>query len=170
MASSGTAVVTLPSDTQIRIVREFDAPARHVFEAFTTPELVKRWWHAKRGTATIADIDLRPGGTWRWVMVTDDGTEVAFHGEYREIVPGERLVYTEIFEMPGGADADAAVNTLTFEEHDGRTTLTSITETPSRELRDAIIATGMEDGMQDAYDLLEEVAISLASAREPAET
>jgi uncharacterized protein YndB with AHSA1/START domain len=155
-------VVTLPTDTQIKIVRAFDAPARLVFEAYTTPELVKRWWHARRGTATIADIDLRPGGTWRWVMVTHDGTEVAFHGEYREIEPGKRLVYTEIFEMPGLTDDDAAVNTLTFEEHDGRTTLTSITETPNRELRDAIIATGMEDGMQDAYDLLEEVAISLA--------
>ena len=161
VTSSGTAVVTLPTDTQIKIVREFDAPARLVFEAYTTPELVKRWWHARRGTATIADIDLRPGGTWRWVMVTHDGTEVAFHGEYREIEPGKRLVYTEIFEMPGLTEDDAAVNTLTFEEHDGRTTLTSITETPSRELRDAIIATGMEDGMQDAYDLLEEVAISL---------
>jgi len=161
VTSSGTAVVTLPTDTQIKIVRAFDAPARLVFEAYTTPELVKRWWHARRGTATIADIDLRPGGTWRWVMVTHDGTEVAFHGEYREIEPGKRLVYTEIFEMPGLTEDDAAVNTLTFEEHDGRTTLTSITETPSRELRDAIIATGMEDGMQDAYDLLEEVAISL---------
>jgi uncharacterized protein YndB with AHSA1/START domain len=162
VTSSGTAVVTLPTDTQIRIVREFDAPARLVFEAYTTPELVKRWWHARRGTATIADIDLRPGGTWRWVMVTHDGTEVAFHGEYREIEAGKRLVYTEIFEMPGLTDDDAAVNTLTFDERDGRTTLTSITETQSRELRDAIIATGMEDGMQDAYDLLEEVAISLA--------
>jgi uncharacterized protein YndB with AHSA1/START domain len=155
-------VVTLPTDTQIKIVRAFDAPARLVFEAYTTPELVKRWWHARRGTATIADIDLRPGGTWRWVMVTHDGTEVAFHGEYREIEAGKRLVYTEIFEMPGLTDDDAAVNTLTFDERDGRTTLTSITETQSRELRDAIIATGMEDGMQDAYDLLEEVAISLA--------
>jgi len=162
VTSSGTAVVTLPTDTQIKIVRGFDAPARLVFEAYTTPELVKRWWHARRGTATIADIDLRPGGAWRWVVVTDDGTEVAFHGEYREIEPGKRLVYTEIFEMPGLTDYDAAINTLTFEEHDGRTTLTSITETPTRELRDAIIATGMEDGMQDAYDLLEEVAISLA--------
>jgi uncharacterized protein YndB with AHSA1/START domain len=162
VTSSGTAVVTLPTDTQIKIVREFDAPARLVFEAYTTPELVKRWWHARRGTATIADIDLQPGGTWRWVMVTHDGTEVAFHGEYREIEAGKRLVYTEIFEMPGLTDDDAAVNTLTFDERDGRTTLTSITETQSRELRDAIIATGMEDGMQDAYDLLEEVAISLA--------
>ena len=85
--SSGTAVVTLPTDEQILITREFDAPRHLVWRAWTTPELVKRWWHANRGEVTIAEIDLRVGGTWRYVMVTPSGFEVAFHGEYREIVP-----------------------------------------------------------------------------------
>ena len=159
MTTSGSAVLTLPSDTQILIVREFDAPRHLVFKAWTTPELVKRWWHAKRGTANIADIDLRVGGTWRWVMVTDDGVEVAFHGEYKEIVPNERILYTEVFEAVGG---DGVLNTLTLEEVDGRTKATMLTEAYSKEVRDMIIDSGMEGGLQDALDLLEEVAISLA--------
>jgi len=160
-ASSGTAVVTLPGETQIHVTREFDAPKDLVYRAHTEPDLIRRWWVARRGEMTVCDVDLRVGGTWRWVMVTPDGTEVAFHGTYREIVPNERLVYTELFEMPGLTDDDATVNTLTFEEHDGRTTMTSVTECGSAATRDMIIATGMEAGMQDAYDLLEEVAISL---------
>ena len=81
VTSSRSAKVTLPSDEQILITREFDAPKHLVYKAYTTPELVKRWWHANRGEATIAEIDLRVGGAWRYVMVTDDGFEVAFHGE-----------------------------------------------------------------------------------------
>ncbi len=109
----------------------------------------------------MCEVDLRVGGKWRYVMVTPDGTEVAFHGTYSEIVPNERLVYTEVFEMPGVSDDDATVNTVTLEESDGRTTMTSITECHTAEVRDMIVATGMEAGMQDAYDLLEELAISL---------
>jgi uncharacterized protein YndB with AHSA1/START domain len=160
-ASSGTAVVTLPGETEIHVTREFDAPKDLVYRAYTEPDLIRRWWVARRGEMTVCDVDLRVGGAWRWVMVTPDGSEVAFHGTYREILPNERLVYTELFEMPGLTDDDATVNTLTFEEHDGRTTMTSITECGSAETRDMIIATGMEAGMQDAYDLLEEVAITL---------
>lgn len=93
---SGKATVTLPSETQILIEREFDAPPELVFRAYTTPELVKRWWSGKRGTVTSVDIDLRVGGRWRYVMVANEGQEVAFHGEYREIVPGERLVSTKV--------------------------------------------------------------------------
>ena len=159
MATSGSAVLTLPTDTQIKIVREFAAPKHLVYKAWTTPELVKRWWHAKRGEATIADIDLRVGGKWRWVMITDDGMEVAFHGEYVELIPNERIVHTEVFEgAPGG---EAVTVTLTFEENDGRTTVTSVTETGDKAIRDMIIESGMEGGMQDALDLLEEVAVSL---------
>ena len=161
MASSGTAVVTLPGDTEIHVTRQFDAPKDLVFRCLTEPELIRRWWSARRGGVTICDVDLRVGGTWRWVMVTDDGREVAFHGTYREIVPNERLVYTELFEMPGLTDDDATVNTVTLEERDGQTTLTSVTDCLTAETRDMIMATGMEGGMQDAYDLLEEVAISL---------
>jgi uncharacterized protein YndB with AHSA1/START domain len=159
VASSGTATVTLPTDEQILITREFAAPKELVYKAFTTPELVKRWWSANRGEVTIAEIDLRVGGTWRYVMVTTDGGfEVGFHGEYREIVPNERIVSTEVFE--GMPDAEA-VNTLTLTEENGRTTLTILVQHASKEHRDAHIESGMEDGMQDAMDLLEQVAISL---------
>jgi uncharacterized protein YndB with AHSA1/START domain len=161
MTSSGTATVTLPTDDQILITREFDAPKHLVYKAWTTPELVKRWWSAKRGEVTVAEIDLRVGGTWRYVAVTTDGFEVAFHGEYREIVPNERIVSTEAYEGVPDADANATLNTLTLAEADGRTTLTVLVQAPSKEIRDAIIDSGMEAGMQDALDLLEEVAVSL---------
>jgi uncharacterized protein YndB with AHSA1/START domain len=163
--SSGRATVSLPTDEQILIKREFDAPKHLVYKAWTTPDLVKRWWHAKRGEVTIAEIDLRVGGRWRYVMVTDDGFEVAFHGEYREIVPNERIVSTEVYEgLPAGVTEEqgSTLNTATFTESDGRTTLTILVQAPSSETRDAIIDSGMEAGMQDALDLVEEVAISLA--------
>jgi uncharacterized protein YndB with AHSA1/START domain len=158
LTSSGTATVTLPTDEQILITREFDAPKHLVYEAWTTPELVKRWWHANRGEVKSAEIDLRVGGTWRYVSVTDNGFEVGFHGEFREIVPNERIVSTEVFE--GFPDAEA-LNTLTLTEVDGRTTLTVLVQHTSKEHRDGHIDSGMEAGMQDAMDLLEEVAISL---------
>jgi uncharacterized protein YndB with AHSA1/START domain len=162
--SSGTATVTLPTDEQILITREFDAPKHLVYKAFTTPELVKRWWHAKRGEVTVAEIDLRVGGAWRYVMVTEDGIEVGFHGEYREIVPNERIVSTEVYEgLPEGvSEADGAtVNTATFTDANGRTTLTILVQATSKVSRDAIIDSGMEGGLQDALDLLEQLAVSL---------
>jgi len=169
VTSRGTAVVTLPTDTQIKIVREFAAPKRLVYRAYITPELIKRWWGAKRGEVTVAEVDLRVGGAWRYVSVTAQGVDVGFHGEFREIVPNERLVSTEIFEgMPGmevpqeQLDDSAALNTLSLTEVGGRTTLTILSDYPSREIRDLVIETGMEAGMQDAMDLLEEAAISLA--------
>ena len=131
------------------------------YKAWTTPELVKRWWHANRGEVTSAEIDLRVGGKWRYVSVTDDGFEVGFHGEYREIVPNERIVSTEAYEGIPDADEHATLNTATFAEVDGRTTLTVLVQCPSKQVRDAIIDSGMEAGMQDAMDLLEQVAISL---------
>ena len=163
VTSSGTATVTLPTDEQILITREFDAPKHLVYKAWTTPELVKRWWSAKRGEVTIAEIDLRVGGKWRYVMVAD-GVEVGFHGEYREIVPNERIVSTEVYEgLPEEVSEEdgATLNTLTLSEEDGRTTLTVLVQAPNKKIRDAIIDSGMEAGMQDAMDLLEEVAISL---------
>jgi len=162
--SSGTATVTLPTDEQILITREFDAPKHLVYEAWTTPELVKRWWSGQRGAMTSAEIDLRVGGVWRYVMQAGDGSEVAFHGEYGEIVPNERIVTTEVYEMPGEqplADADEPLNIVTFTEVDGRTTLTVLVEHATKEGRDAHIDSGMEAGMQEAMDLLEQVAISL---------
>jgi uncharacterized protein YndB with AHSA1/START domain len=156
--TSGTARVTLPTDEQILITREFDAPKHLVYKAWTTPELVKRWWSGRRGEVTLAEIDLRVGGMWRYVMVADGGFEVAFHGEFREIAPNERIVSTEVFE--GMPDAEA-LDTLTLTEADGRTTLTILVEHQSKEHRDAHIDSGMEAGMQESMDLLEQVAISL---------
>jgi uncharacterized protein YndB with AHSA1/START domain len=158
MTGSGKATATLPTDEQILITREFDAPRHLVYRAWTEPELVGRWWSGNRGEVTVAEVDVRVGGTWRYVMVTDDGFEAAFHGEYREIVPNERIVATEIYE---GMPEVEALNTVTFAEADGRTTLTMLVEHASKEARDAHIASGMEAGMREAMDLLERVANAL---------
>ena len=166
VASSGTAVVTLPTDTQIRITREFDAPRHLVYRAWTTPELIKRWWSGERGEVTVAEVDLRVGGSWRYLMVANEGFEVGFHGEFSEIVPNERIVNTEAYDTgPGSEAADesmAPVVTTTFSEVDGRTTLMQVVECPSAEVRDMIVESGMEAGMQESMDRLEQVAISLA--------
>jgi uncharacterized protein YndB with AHSA1/START domain len=154
--------LTFPNDTDIHISREFAAPKDLVYKACTTPEFVKRWWHANRGEVTLAEIDLRVGGKWRYVSVTPDGFEVAFHGEYLEIVPNERVVSTEAYEGVPDPDANATTNTMTLTEEAGRTTLTVLVHCPTKEVRDAIVQSGMEAGLQDAYDLLEEVATSLS--------
>jgi uncharacterized protein YndB with AHSA1/START domain len=156
--TSRSARVTLPSDTTILIEREFDAPRERVFRAWTTPELVGRWWHAGRGEMTVCEIDLRVGGRWRYAIVTQDGMEVGFHGEYREIVPNERLVSTEAYEGIPDADAHAALDTMTLTEVDGRTLVSILVEHPTKQGRDMHIESGMEDGLQDALDLLEQVA------------
>jgi uncharacterized protein YndB with AHSA1/START domain len=159
--SSGTAQVTLPSDTQILITREFDAPRELVWKAWTTPKLVRRWWHANRGEMTVCEIDFRVGGKWRYAMKVEGFGEVGFHGEYREIKPFERLVSTEAYEGIPDEDANAALDTLTLTEVDSRTLMTVLVEHTTKEGRDMHIESGMEDGMQDAMDLLEEVAVSL---------
>ena len=166
MVTSGTATVELPTDEQILITREFDAPRHLVYKAMTTPELVRRWWHAKRGEVTACEIDLRVGGKWRYAMVTPDGFEVAFHGEYVELVPDERIVTREVYEgLPEGVTEEqgSTVNTATFADAgDGRTELTLLIQTTSKAARDAIIESGMEGGLQDALELLEETAQSLS--------
>ena len=132
-----------------------------MWRAWTEPELVKRWWGGQRGEVTSAEIDLRVGGTWRYVMSAHGGFEVAFHGEYREIVPNERLVSTEVYE--GMPDGGARSTPLTLSEqrraHHADDRWSS---TPSREHRDAHLDSGMEGGMQEAMDLLEQVAVALA--------
>ena len=159
-----TATVTLPTDEQILITREFDAPRRLVYRAWTTPELVRRWWSGRRGAMTVADIDLRVGGSWRYVMVAEGGHEVAFHGEYRELVPDERIVTTEVFEgMPG----EGVLDVVTFREADGRTTLELLVECGSRAARDMIVQTGMEAGMQEQMDRLEELVTGPLAAGAP---
>ena len=166
VTSSGKAVVTLPTETQILITREFDAPRRLVYRATTEPELIAQWWSGQRGKVTSTEIDLRVGGSWRYVMMANEGFEVAFHGTFREIVPNERTVSTEVFEgvptigLPP-SDEEGTLNTTTYEDLDGRTRLTVLVECHTREVRDAIIESGMEGGMQEAYDKLEQVAQSL---------
>ena len=166
VTTSRSAKLTLPTDEQILITREFDAPRHLVYKAMTTPELVRRWWHAKRGEVTACEIDLRVGGKWRYAMVTPDGFEVAFHGEYVEIVPDERIVTREVYEgLPEGVTEEqgSTVNTATFADAgEGRTELTLLIQATSNVARDAIIESGMEDGLQDALDLLEETAQSLS--------
>ena len=161
---AGKAKVTLPADDHILITRDFDAPKHLVYRAWTTPELVKRWWSGHRGTMTTVEIDLRVGGGWRYVMKANGGFDLAFHGEYREIVPDERIVSTEVFEMPGTdplPPADEPLNIVTFTEIDGRTTLNLLVQTTSKALRDTILESGMEAGMQEQFELLEELAQSL---------
>ncbi len=140
MAGSKKAEVTLPTDERILITREFDAPRRLVYRAWTEPGLVERWWGGERGEVTSAEIDLRVGGAWRCVMVLDDGSEAAFRGEYREVVPNERIVSTEVYE---GAPEAQALNTVTFEErgaHDSDGTRRA------REQGGARRAPGLRDG------------------------
>ena len=164
VTSDSRARVSLPTDVQILIERDFAAPRDLVYKAFTTPELVKRWWHANRGEVTLVEIDLRVGGRWRYVMTACGGPEVGFHGEYREIVPDARIVSTEFYEgVPDGVSEEDAttLNTTTFADSGGGTALTILIEAKSKMTRDAIIASGMEDGLQDALDLLEETAASL---------
>ena len=161
--TKGSAVLTLPSDTEILVTREFNAPRHLVWKVFTEPDLIKRWWAGQRGAVTEATVDLRVGGMWRYVISTNEGFEVAFHGEYREIEAPERMTHTEVFEgMPDG-DSEPSLNHYTLDERDGRTTLTVRTVVSSREIRDAIIETGMEGGMQEGYDLAEELAVDLAT-------
>jgi uncharacterized protein YndB with AHSA1/START domain len=162
MVTSQTATVTLPTDEDILIRREFDAPRDLVYRVYTEPDYVSRWWHAKRGTMKVCEIDLRPGGKWRYAMdATEGGFEVAFHGTYQEVVPNERLVTTEVFEGAPSADEDAVVNTVTFTEVDGRTSVEIVVHCATKEIRDIIVSSGMEDGLQDALDLLEELAASM---------
>jgi uncharacterized protein YndB with AHSA1/START domain len=159
MPTTHSARVTLPADNQILITREFDAPAHLVWRAYTEPELIAQWWPGKRGEMTSTEVDLRVGGMWRYVMNASSGDfEVAFHGEFREIVPNERLVTSEVYEGIEGAEA---LDIVTFEEIDGRTTLKILVEHSGQEGRDAHLNSGMEAGMQEGMDLLEQVAIAL---------
>jgi uncharacterized protein YndB with AHSA1/START domain len=155
----GSAVITLPSDTELLITRVFDAPAELVFKAWTTPELVKRWWGFEGSEWLVCEVDLRVGGRWRWV-IRDRGMEVGFNGEYREIDRPRRLVSTEAFE--GFPDPDgASLNTLTLEEVDGVTTMRTLVQHAKPEHRDAHMASGMEGGMQVSFDRMEDVVRAL---------
>ncbi len=157
----GSATVDLPSPCEIVITRKFEAPASLVFTAWTTPEYVSRWWSDELSPVTLCEIDLRVGGTWRYVTRhSDSGLEMGWHGEYREIVRSERLVSTEVFE--GFADAES-VNTLTLTECDGVTTMRVVVVAASPEARDGHINSGMEPGMQLAFDRCEDLIVGVRS-------
>jgi uncharacterized protein YndB with AHSA1/START domain len=162
MTSSGSAKVTLPADEQILITREFDAPPELVYKAWTTPELVRQWWAGRRGEMKVVDIDLRVGGMWRYVMLAHGEFEVAFHGEYREIVPGERIVTTEVYEgAPPAPEGEDVLNVITFTEVEGRTLLELLVQAPSKQVRDMIVDSGMEGGLQEQMEILDELLPTL---------
>ncbi len=155
------ALVRLPRDDQILITREFAARRDLVYRAYTTPELVAQWWHADRGTIDSIEIDLRVGGGWRYAMTANGGFPVVFHGEYLEIDPQARIVSTEVFE---GRPEAAATSTVTFTDSPQGTTLAILVQHQNRANRDIHLHSGMEDGLQDAMDHLEEVAAAQGSS------
>ena len=163
VANSETFRMTTPSDREIRLTRLFDAPRALVFDAMHTPEHVKQWWGclAEGYSVPVCEIDLRPGGAWRFVNRLPNGKEVAFHGVYREIARPERVVNTEIFEEY--PDVESLVTTLLTEER-GKTRLTVTARYPSPEVRDIVLKSGMDRGAALSYDRLEEVAAALNGA------
>jgi uncharacterized protein YndB with AHSA1/START domain len=160
MNKNGTAMtVTMPSDQEIVITRTFNAPRRLVFEAWTKPEHVQRWYGLRTLTLKVCEIDLRVGGKWRYVMHAPDGNDYGFSGEYLEVVPHERLVYSEEYEaLPLGHDY---LVTTTFDEQNGKTTLSSRMLYKTQEDRDGHVASGMEPGMRETLDRLEELLATM---------
>jgi uncharacterized protein YndB with AHSA1/START domain len=150
---------TMPSDREIAVTRVFDAPRRLVFEAHTNPEHLRNWMLGPDGwTMPVCEIDLRPGGTWHFVWRRTDGSEMGMRGVYKEVVPPEKLVSTESW----GGDWPETINTLTLSEKDGKTTVTVTILYPSKEARDAVLNTGMKDGMNQSFERLAEYLHSRA--------
>jgi uncharacterized protein YndB with AHSA1/START domain len=147
--------VSLPSDREVKVTRVFEAPARLIFDFHTRPDYVKRWLLGPPGwSMPVCEIDLRVGGSYRYVWQNDaDGTSFGSRGEFREIVAPSRIVHTERMD---GFDGEAVI-TLTLDEQDGRTTLSSVMLFETMEARDGAIGTGMNDGVAMSYDRLEEV-------------
>lgn len=160
VANSHTFKVTTPSDREIQITRLFDAPRHLVFEAMSKAEHIRRWWGQLGDgySVPVCEVDFRPGGKWRFVTRHPRG-EAEFYGVYREIVPPDRIVYTEIYApFPDGG----SLVTTVFSEENGKTRLTVTAEYPSIEVRDMVMKSGMEAGAAASYDRLEEIATSLA--------
>jgi uncharacterized protein YndB with AHSA1/START domain len=156
--ASGALTVTLPSDLEILMTRVFDAPRHQVFEAHTRPEHVRRWWGLRGSEMPVCEMDLRPGGAWRYVLREGDGQEYGFRGVYREITPPDQLVYTFIFEpMP----QHEALITLTFAENEGRTTLTQTILHKSTEARAGHLHSGMEAGATETLNRLAELLATM---------
>jgi uncharacterized protein YndB with AHSA1/START domain len=152
MNHPGALQVTTPTDREIVLTRVFDAPSRLVFDAFTKPELLKRWFGARGWNLVVCEVDLRVDGSWRFVSRGPDGTEMGQGGVYRVILPPDRLVYTELFDdqsYPG-----ESLISHEFAEHNGRTTLTSTLLYASREGRDIVLRYPMKRGVAEGYDQL----------------
>jgi uncharacterized protein YndB with AHSA1/START domain len=165
-ATMNTTSMTLEGDREILITRAFNGPARIVFDAWTKPELVSRWWAPKGlGVSVVScDADVRVGGGYRYVIMHRTNTPFAFSGKYLEVSPHSRLVYTQIFEptASGAPPDDQGITVIvTFDERDGKTYLTSRSVCPTKAVRDAIIASGMEKGMRETMDQLDELVASL---------
>ena len=167
MKNTGTLQVTTPTDREIVLTRVFDAPRRLVFDAFTKPELLKRWFGPRGWSMVVCEIDLKVGGGFRFVLRGPDGRDMGMRGVYREIVPPERSVHMESFDdFPG----EAQVTTVLVEQG-GKTTLTATLLYPSQEIRDAVINSGMEHGTAESYDKLAELLASeVGQAVSPAQS
>jgi uncharacterized protein YndB with AHSA1/START domain len=151
-------VVSTPSDLEIQMARTFDAPRELVFNAFIDPELIPKWWGPRNTTTVIDTLEARTGGKWRFLNIGSDGTEHAFRGEFREVTPPERIVWTFEYEpWPG----NITVETVTFEEQDGKTTVSTVSTFDTVENRDAMLNSGMETGAAESYDRLEELLATL---------
>jgi len=148
--------LTLPSDTEILMVREFDAPRDLVYEAHVKPEHLKRWWGPRGSELSVCEVDLRPGGAYRFVMQFPDGKEEPFKGVFREITPPERLAYTFIYDV-APFDEFPATETVTFEDLGGRTRVSSLMVCMSKEARDGMVESGMEEGAAESLDRLEDL-------------
>jgi uncharacterized protein YndB with AHSA1/START domain len=159
MKNTGTLKVTLPSDREVTLTRVFDAPRHLVFDAFTKPELLKRWFGPRGWSLVVCEVDLRVGGGFRFVLRSPEGQDMGMRGTYREITPPERTVHTESFDdYPGESQV-----TGIFTEEGGRTTLTATVLYPSQEVRDIVIQSGMEHGAAESYDKLAELLVQTAS-------
>jgi uncharacterized protein YndB with AHSA1/START domain len=165
MTHAKALTITTPSDREILMTRAFNAPRALVFEAWTRPELVRHWWGRDGLSMPVCEIDLRPGGAWRYTLRDPDGNEYRFRGVYREIAPPERLVYTECFDEPSIGSPEW-LTTVTFHEDRGRTTMTSRILHASREARDGHLQSGMEPGATECLNRLEELMREIAMARE----
>ncbi|MFN8474219.1 MAG: SRPBCC family protein [Anaerolineae bacterium] len=159
--TSHPMIIALPSEREILVTRVFDAPAKLIFEAHTECEHLRRWIGPRTVTLAKCDNDFRVGGAYRFVYRNPDGYEFAFHGEYREIVPYTRLVTAEVYEMEEYPDMEPAINTMTLEERDNQTTMTLLMLYPTPEARDGAVQSGMEHGMREGYERLDELAEAL---------
>ena len=161
MKNTGTLKVTTPTDREIVLTRVFDAPRQMVCDAFTRPELLKRWFGPHGWSLVVCEVDLRVGGGFRFVLRGPDGKEMGMRGVYREIVPPERSVHIESFDDYPGESQVTAV----FVEESGKTTLTVTVLYPSKEVRDIVLQSGMEHGAAESYDKLADLLRENAASR-----